>query len=108
MLDNNHKSLENKIFSLETELQRMKGRIQESENSKQTMVKENDTLKNEIKNLKEQLHNNSTLNKTKNKLDIKLIKEGIYKLIVFDHEPHKRALHLIIVGTEEQDNEDTL
>lgn len=38
------------------------------------MVDENDTLKGKIKNLKEQLNNNTTLNNTKNKLDIKPIK----------------------------------
>jgi len=86
----------------------MKGRIQEIEHSKQAMVKENDTLKNETKNIKEQLHNSSTLNNTKNKLDIKPIKEEINKLIVLYHEHHKRALHLIIVGIEEQNNEDML
>lgn len=72
------------------------------------MVKENDTLKCEIKNLKEQLHNNLALNNTKNKLDIKAIKEEINKIIVLDHECHKRALHLIITGIEEQKSEDTL
>jgi len=70
----NHKSLENKIFSLETEFQGMKGRIQEIEHRKQAMVKENDTLKSDIKNIKEKLHINSTLNNTKNTLDIKPIK----------------------------------
>lgn len=64
--------------------------------------------KNEIKNLKEQLHNNSALNNTENKLDIKPIKEEINKLIVLDHEHHKRALPLIIASIEEQNNEDTL
>lgn len=57
MLDNNHKSLENKIITLEIEIQGMKGRIQEIEHSKQSMVKENDTLKIKIKNLKEQINN---------------------------------------------------
>ena len=108
MLDNNHKSLESKIITLGTGLQGMKDKIQKIEHSKQAMVKENDTLKNEIKNLKEQLHNNSTLNNTMNELDIKPRKEEINKLIVLDHERHKRDLHLIIVGIEEQNDEGTL
>lgn len=108
LLINNHKSLENKIITPETELQGMKGRIQEIEHVKQSMVQVNDTLKSEIKNLKEQLHNNSSLNNAENKLDIKPTKEEINKLIVLDNECHERALHLIIAGIEEQNNEDTL
>ena len=86
MLDNKHKSLENKILSLGSEFQGMKDEIQEIEHTKRAMVKENDTLKSDIKNLKEQLHNTSTINNPKNKLDIIPIKEEINKLIVLDHE----------------------
>ena len=43
-----------------------------------------------------------------NKLDIKLIKEEMNKLIELDHEPNKRASNLIIFGIKEQQEEDTL
>ena len=97
----NHKSLENKITTLKIERQEMKGKIQEIENSKQAVIEENDTLKSEIKNIKEKLHNNSSLNNKEHKVDIKPIKEEINKLIILDHECHKRVLHLIIVGIYE-------
>ena len=42
------------------------------------------------------------------KLDIKPIKEKMNRLIELDHEHNKRALNLIIFGTKEQKDEDTL
>jgi hypothetical protein len=42
------------------------------------------------------------------KMDIKLIKEEMNKLIELDHEHNKRALNLIIFGIKEQQKEDTL
>lgn len=39
MLNNNHKSLENKIITFETELQGIKGKIQEIKHSKEEWLK---------------------------------------------------------------------
>ena len=49
-----------------------------------------------------------TFNGLENKLDIKPIKSETNKLIELDHECNKRALHLIIFGIKEQQDEDTL
>lgn len=100
LLEKNHKSLENRIISLQNELKGMNGRIQEIDHSKQSMVEEKNSLKTEIKIIKEQLYNSLPLNNTKCKLDIKPIKTH--------HEHHKISLHRIVVGIEEQNNEDTL
>jgi hypothetical protein len=49
-----------------------------------------------------------TLSSLENKLDIKLIKEEMNKIINLDHESNKRALNLIFFGIKEQLEEDTL
>jgi len=48
MLENNHKSFENKILPLKNELKGLKCIIQEVQLRKQAIVKENDTLKSKI------------------------------------------------------------
>jgi hypothetical protein len=65
-------------------------------------------LRDGIKELEEKLTNNLTLNNMKNKLDIKPIKEEMYKLIELGHECNKRALNLIICCIKEQQEEDIL
>ena len=61
-----------------------------------------------IKEIEEKLTNNLTLGNLENKLDMKLIKKEMNKLIELDHERNKRALNLIIFGIKEQQEEDTL
>jgi hypothetical protein len=84
----------------------MKYRIQEMEKHKQSTqergVEQNYNLRDSIKELEEKLTNNLTLSNMENKLDIKLIKEEMNKLIEMDHEHNKRALNLIICGIKEQ------
>jgi hypothetical protein len=48
------------------------------------------------------------LSSLEKKLDIKLIKEKMNKIIELDHEHNKRALNLVIFGIKEQQEEDTL
>jgi hypothetical protein len=63
----------------------MKDMIQEMEKHKQSAqeggVEENHNLRDRIKELEEKLTNNLTLSNMENKLDIKLMKEEMNKLI---------------------------
>jgi hypothetical protein len=90
----------------------MKDMIQEMEKHKQSTqegeAEENHNLRDMIKELEEKLTNNLTLNNLEKKLDIKLIKEEMNKLIELDHERNKIALNLVIFSIKEQQEEDTL
>jgi hypothetical protein len=78
----------------------MKDRIQEMEKHKQSTqegeVEENHNLRDRTKELEEKLANNLTLSNMENKLEIKLIKEEVNKLMELHRERNKRALNLIM------------
>ena len=61
-----------------------------------------------IKELGEKVNHNLTLNNIEGKIDIKLIKEEMNKLIALDHERNKRYLKLIIFCLKEEEEEDTI
>ena len=77
----------------------MKDKIQEMEKHKEPTqggVEKNHNLRDRVKEIEEKLTNNLTLNNMENKLDIKLIKEEMNKLI--ELERNKKSLNLIIFG----------
>jgi hypothetical protein len=92
--------IEDRFLGFKSELKTMKDMIQEMETHKQSTqeggVEENHNLRDRIKELEEKLTNNFTLNNMENKLDIKLIKEEMNKLI--ELERNKKSLNLIIFG----------
>ena len=108
--------MENKLLGFQTQLHKMEARLQEIEKrnqeQKQSMkeeeVDENSNLRDKIKELEDKTINDLALNSVEHKLDIKLIKEEMNKLIKLDHEHNKRALNLIIFGIKEQQEEDML
>ena len=112
------KQIENKIGILENKMEAMETRLQVIEKQNQYMNQTSqkvdvDTLeslktKEMFREIEDTINNHFILNTVPGKLDIKLIKDEMKKLIELDHEHNKRALNLIIFDLKEEVDEDTL
>ena len=98
--------MENKVEIIETRLHAME--IQNTPEQGVADTMENIKLKDRIEELEEKVNHNLTPNNIEGKIDIKIIKEEMNKLISLEHGNNKRYLKLIIFCLKEEAEEDML